>query len=63
MLKVLVVDAAKAVPLFWGFYDVQLAPSSWETFCREKGLSALAPCTSSTWRAIQRPAACCSTAW
>jgi hypothetical protein len=41
MLEVRVVDAAKVVPLFWGFYDVQPAPSSWETFCREKGLSAL----------------------
>jgi len=41
MLAIRSVDAAKAVPLFWGFDDVQLPPSRWETYCREKGLSAL----------------------
>jgi hypothetical protein len=37
MLEVRLVDAAKAVPQFWGFSDAQLPPSSWETYCREKG--------------------------
>jgi hypothetical protein len=41
MLEVRLVDAAKAVPLFWDFDDAQPDPSSWEGYCRERGLSAL----------------------
>ena len=41
MLEVRDADAAEVVSLYWGFDDVQLAPSSWESYCRERGLSAL----------------------